>query len=334
MVMLIRSASLTGFAEVARSLGLDPLQQLREVDISPASLQQVDLKIPAMAVVRLLESAATATGAEDFGLRMARTRQPSNLGPLALLLREEPTLRKALEALQSYLSVHTDALSLSLEEANGVALIREVHASFGNLSARQVTELSLAVTHGFLKSLLGQTWLPLAIHFRHPAPRDESTHRRVFGVPLQFNSELDGIVCRSSDLDTPMPSADPVIARYVHHYLDSLKQQSRVALVDQVQQLIGLQLSGGRCSVERLAQQLGRDRRTLHRQLQLQGESYSSLLAKVRSEQALRLLHNQQRALGEIAGLLGFSSLSVFSYWFEQRFGCRPSVWRQQHRLT
>ena len=56
MTGLVRSACLTHYTEVARSLGLDPLQQLRAVGLSPRCLQQLDLKIPVEAVGRLLEA--------------------------------------------------------------------------------------------------------------------------------------------------------------------------------------------------------------------------------------------------------------------------------------
>jgi AraC-like DNA-binding protein len=331
MAALIRSASLTGFAEVARSLGIDPFEQLRTVGLDPQCLQQLDLKLPAEAVTRLLEGAAGAAGVEDFGLRMAELRRLSNLGPLALLVRDEPTLRSALHALQNYLSLHTEALRLILEEVDGVAVIREEQIDMGSSSARQAIELSLAVTFRVFKDLLGKDWRPLAVHLVRPAPQDATRYQRVFAAPLQFGSELDAIVCRSRDLDAALPSADPVTARYVHQYLDTLKVQSRKALADQVRQLIGVQLSTGRCSVEQVAGQLGRDRRTLHRQLFQQSTSYSELLEQVRSEQAMHHLENCERALGDIAGLLGFSALSAFSRWFQQRYGCSPSVWRRQN---
>jgi hypothetical protein len=39
----------------------------------------------------------------DFGLRLAERRSLSNLGALALLIREQPTIRKALEVLANYI---------------------------------------------------------------------------------------------------------------------------------------------------------------------------------------------------------------------------------------
>jgi AraC-like DNA-binding protein len=94
--------------------------------------------------------------------------------------------------------------------------------------------------------------------------------------------------------------------------------------------MIWMLLPTGRCSVEQVATHLGRDRRTLHRQLTREGETFSSLLDKVRGELATRYLANPHHPLSEIAGVLGFSELSAFSRWFSRLFECSPSSWRTQ----
>ncbi|HTY80533.1 MAG TPA: AraC family transcriptional regulator ligand-binding domain-containing protein [Candidatus Bathyarchaeia archaeon] len=93
MPKLIRSACLTNYVEVARSVGLDPYQQLKAAGLSRACLADPDIMIRSSAVKRLLEVSAQGTGAGDFGLRMAETRRLSILGPIGLLLQEEPTVR-------------------------------------------------------------------------------------------------------------------------------------------------------------------------------------------------------------------------------------------------
>ncbi len=94
---LIRSASLTNFAEVARKVGLDPGRMLSEFGLPRHCLRDPDLKVPVESVRRLLETAAERSGVEAFGLLMAETRQLSNLGPVGLLVREQPTVRLAVD---------------------------------------------------------------------------------------------------------------------------------------------------------------------------------------------------------------------------------------------
>ena len=57
--------------------------------------------------------------------------------------------------------------------------------------------------------------------FVHQSPVDLSLHRRLFGPALEFGCEFDGIVCKSSDLDTPIASSDPVMAAYARRQLET-----------------------------------------------------------------------------------------------------------------
>ena len=79
MIGLIRSASLTNYAEVARSAGLDPHRMLSEFGLPPGCLKEADLLVPVDAVRRLLEASAERSGVDAFGLLMAEARRLSSL---------------------------------------------------------------------------------------------------------------------------------------------------------------------------------------------------------------------------------------------------------------
>ena len=216
---LHRCSCLTGYAELVRSLHVSPLEQLRRVDINPACLTNPDTKIPASALFQLLENSAQAAGVENFGLRLAEERQVSNLGPLAIVLRSQPTMRKALEAMRDYSHLQAEAIALSFEQNGDVLLIREELMLDRDEPIRQAVELSLGVIYRTLRALFGDEWRPTVICFRHSPPSDLSVHRRVFHSRLQFNSNIDGIICRAAALDRPLPSYDPESARYMQKLL-------------------------------------------------------------------------------------------------------------------
>ncbi|MFS8977230.1 AraC family transcriptional regulator [Cupriavidus necator] len=328
MSYLLRSASLTNYVEVARALGLDPYQHLSAAGISRYALLDHDIKIPAEAVASLLEASAHAADVEDFGLRMAETRQLANLGPLAFAVREEPTLRKAVESMARYLRLHNEALAMRIEEAEGLVMIREEVLNGVPGSLRQSKELMVGVLYRLLQLFLGPSWKPRSVCFTHAAPASTVTHMRVFGMPVLFNQDFDGIVCRAADLDVPLPSYEPAMAHQVRRYLDTMLAQSDTSMPDKVRQLVIAMLPLGVCSVERVAQQLGVDRRTVHHHLEQYGENYSRVVNAVRVDLATRYIENRERPLSEVATLLGFSSLSAFSRWFSGNFGCSVSQWR------
>ena len=332
MPKFIRSACLTNYVDVARSVGLDPYGQLKVVGLSRACLVDPDTIIRASAVGRLLEASAQAAGIEDFGLRMAETRRPSILGPIGLVLQEEPTLRKALESFRRYLRLHSDSLELTIEEEEDTAIIREERTAQARVLAPQVSELTIGALHRILRSLLGAAWKPERVCFSHAGPPSTATHVRFFGCPVDFRCDFNGIVCAARDLDTRLPKADPVMARYARQYLDSLLAEPDATTADKVRQLVRALLPSGRCSIEEVSQHLGMDRRTVHRHLVRDKETFSSIVDTVRVEQAPRYLESGERPLADVAELLGFSGLSALSRWFSRRFGRSASAWRAAHR--
>jgi AraC-like DNA-binding protein len=334
MPSLIRSSSLTNFIEVALAAGLDPYRQLRKAGISNSALLDPDLMIPAKSVMQLLEDSAHAAGIEDFGLRMAETRQLENLGPLAIALREDPTLRKALQSLTRRLELINGSMVLRIEEAEGVAILRqEVTDNMGG-AVRQATELVACVIFRTLKQLLGPAWRPRSVCFSHRPPVNLDMHRRLFGTSIRFNHEFDGIVVAAADLDAAIQSYDPFIALHAREFLDAKLAQSDVTMPDRVRKLVFALLPTGECAATQVAQQLGVDRKTLYRHLDYYNQNYSSIVDAVRVDLVTRYIENRERPLSETAILLGFSSLSAFSRWFSGRFGCSVSTWRREKRQS
>ena len=323
----IRSASLVDYPEIARSVGLDPNKMLKEAGLPRSCLRNPDLRISAEAVAELLEASASAARVDDFALRLAQRRGLSNLGPLALVVREQPTVRKAIEVLIQYIGLHSDALCPRLEEKERVVTISRM-ISGKRLHTRQALELAVAMFYRIIRTFLGDAWRPQEVCFMHSAPNNPELHRRFFGTRVRFSWDYDGIVCRAGDLEKSIPASDPALARYLKEYFDSILPSTRSEVSETVRELVWVMLKSGNCSAERVAKHLGVDRRTINRRLASEGQSYSSVLDAVRRDMVTNLVEKGQRPLNEIALTLGFSGLSAFSRWFRNRFGRSASGWR------
>jgi AraC-like DNA-binding protein len=325
---LARYAALSGYGAFSDSLGLDWAPLMRSVGLEAAGLAVQDKWIPAAAVVQLLEISAAAAGREDFGLSLVEFRRLANLGPLTLVIREEPDVRSILDILIRYEHTYNQAIKIRLSEADGLATIR-VDLELGEpAGTRQAVELAVGALHHIQRQLYGSRWQPLAVCFAHSAPADISTHLRIFGQFIEFRSEFSGIVLRASNLDALNMTSDPLLRPYAHRFLDSIAPPGDVTMVARVRELIEVLLPSGHCSVVQVARSLGVDRRTIHRRLADSGETFSSLLNAVRADLAERLVPNPHRSLTEIAEELGFSEPSAFSRWFRGQFRCSPTQWR------
>ena len=331
MPRLIRSAVLNNFVEVARSVGLDPYRMITEFDIPAACLTDSEIKISVGKVGRLFEAAAQRSGKIDFGLRLADRRTLSNLGALALLVREQPTIRMALEVLGGYMFLHSESLVFRLQEQNGLVVLSLAIEVDRPVPIRQAIELSIGFLHRSFQQLFRKHWKPEAVCFTHATPAKRDVYRKFFGTEVRFSQDFNGIICASADLGAPVPAADSKMARHVKEYLDTLTSRRNTTMSGTVRECIYTMLPSGLCSADSVAVRLGVDRRTVHRRLRREGTTFSALIDSVRTELATRYVENRDRSLASVAELLGFSALSAFSRWFRAGFGCSVSEWRASH---
>ena len=334
MAQLVRSAVLNDYIGVARSVGLDPYFMIASAGLPPACITDPDVKISAAKVGRLLETSAERSGRFDFGLRLAEKRSLSNLGVLALHVREQPTIRKALEGLVGYMHLHNEALQLKMDQSEGMVILSLTFDVGRPVPIRQGVDLALGFLHQSLSRLLGKSWNPHAVHFTHAAPPNRAAHRRFFNTRLEFNADYNGIELQTRDLDAAVPASDSMMARHIQGYIDTLASRPNPTMAANVRECISVLLPSGLCSADHVAQRLGVDRRTIHRHLAQEGQTFTSLLDSVRAELVSRYVGNRERPLTLVAELLGFSSLSAFSRWFRNRFTTSASEWRATQRGT
>lgn len=324
-----RSSVLIGYADLARALGLNPVEMLRRVGLDSRCLLDTELRIPVRAVAQLFELSAIESAAFDFGLRLAEARGVPDLGPISLLLREEPDLRSALASLDRYFSIHSTGLTVRLRMQAGVPILCADFVTAEPGPTRHAKEMIAAGLCNFLVWLEGPLWRPQMVCFSHAAPTSTESHRRIFGCPVEFDHDFDGIVLRAEDLCAPLVHADPMLRAHAERYLDTLVAANSAGFEDAVRELIAALLPIGRCSVQAVAQRLGVDRSTLTRRLARSGQSYSTMLQAARTGLASQRVGTGGSPLTSVADALGFSSLSAFSHWFQLSFGCSARAWRK-----
>ncbi len=329
---LIRAACLTHYVEVSQSVGLDPYRMLAEAELGVRALTEPDLRIPVERVGLLLERSAQLSGVEAFGLRMAEARQLSNLGAVGMLIRDQRRLRDSLNLLVQYLGTLNGAMSMMIEEADSIAIIREEVSTRRGGGARQAIELAIGVLVTLMRRFLGPHWQPKRVCFSHGAPRDLSTHLRILGPCIDFNHDFNGVIFSTAELEMVNASADPAMARYAQQLLDATPLPQEPSIQADIRRAAMLLLPHGSCSIEQVSKHLGLVCRTVQRRLADEGTSFSDVINELRVELADRHVSGSDRPLTEVAAMLGFSSPSSLSRWYQAQFGCSPSQARTKAR--
>ena len=321
---LSRSAVLLGFDAAARDLQLNPSRLLATHGIPLRSLESPDLKIPTRSVIRLLEDAAEQSGAADFGLRMATLRPASVLGAIGLYVREQPNVRQALYSLIHYIWAQAEGLIVQLEEGTQSCIL-SVRATANLPSpATQTMELALASVTHIIGWLLEPGWKPRAAFFAHSRPPGGRRHTQIFGDSIVFDHEQYALVIDSATLDRPLEASSVETARQLQGYVRAVVGERSTTHTERVRELIQVLLPLGDCRADRVAQMLDVDRRTIHRYLAAEGETFRGLVEDVRHELANAYLESGNYSKTEIGQFLGFANLSSFSRWRRNNMMRKP----------
>jgi len=327
MAPTVRAVALTNYVEVARFAGLDPYEMLRAARISPDQLSDPECRLPAAAAVGLLVESARLSGRADFGLLIAECRTFASLGPISLLLEHQPHLRAMIDTITRFQRHMQDIVTLAIDDHGDTSIIRTlIQPSY---SDPQTIECAIAVFYRTLSEVMRGRWQPESVHFTHRAPADTGTHRRVFQCRVEFDAEFDGVVSRSTLLDLPNPIADPAMARNAERLLSLVRtsEPERTA-AERARRAIYLLIHSGNATIERVAENLGLQVRTLQRTLDKDGWSFAELLNDVRRELAQRYLASEYHSIATVAHLAGYSHQSAFTRWFSAEFGSTPAAWR------
>jgi AraC-like DNA-binding protein len=330
VVSRVRAFALLDFPAIALEAGIDPYAALSAAGIDAAMLDRPDLTIPADRVAWLLDSVAERSGVADLGIRIAMRRRLASLGVAGLVLVQQPTVRDVLSIAEKYHHLLTDSLSQHIVEADGTATLIVGIAIGSSAPGRQSRELGLAVYVHLFRLLLGESWSPLTVHFAHSAPQGRTLHRSFFGCPVQFDSSLNGFECNSVELDRINPSADAALAKYAGYLLDTLPGQQGGVTRSMVNRLIHALLPMGNATIGHVAKAMGRNVRTLQRELASEGNVFEALLADARATLAIEMLRDGSQPIEAIAERLGYSHPSAFIRFFKGRFGQTPGQWRFQ----
>lgn len=326
----VRAAVLSHYDEVAMRLGLNPQVMLRKVGLMPRMLASPSQLFPVESALALLEITAKESGSDTVGLQMAEARLLSDFGPISLLLTHQPSIRMALQVIAQYRHLLNESLGMHIEDVGKTTLIREEIISNYQGSTQQSTDMAIGVLMLIFRAMLGEHWRPQAIHFTHAVNSDLQVHRRLFGCPLHFDSDFNGVVCLKADMDRPNARADAAMASYAQSFIEAMPKQGQRTVVQDVRRSVYLLLPMGRASVEQIASGLGVNVRTLQRRLDESGVSFSQVLNEVRSELAQRYITHTPHSMGRVAEQLGYSNLSSFTRWFTSQFGCSPSQMRER----
>ncbi len=265
----------------------------------------------------------------------ARAIEFDKLGVLGLALKTAPTLRASLQRLERYFRLLTDTAVYQLDESHDRAFFSLQQRTLGHPALTLRNECALAgVVHNAGLLVEGEARFDYAT-FRHDCVGNPGDYEAVFGMPVHFRAEKDGIAMATRTLDLPNRLGDRAVSDFMTGHLERELNQSDVATPLRVHLLrrISATLNTGAPSAAALARDLGMSERTLFRRLSDEGTTLREVMREAQIGLARELLHASNCSLTEVAFLAGFSDQSTFGRAFKRHEGQTPAQYRARRKL-
>ncbi len=270
--------------------------------------------------------------AVDLPLRTGASMRCGDYGAFGLAFKSALSFRGSCERSERYGRVLTSVSTYTVEDTDHgsyVHLHRDGERRLGLVMSNEATIASI-LTIG--REVSTDPLEPLAVFFKHPAPRTTARHERFFGCAVNFDADRDALLMSAQALDAPNRVGDPSISKFFDTHLDAELAQLDADddLPKRVRIHVAQALSEGIPKISDVARRLGMSGRTLQRRLSDQGYSFQSLVDEARRQLAERLLRQSKYSLAEIAYLTGFSEQSAFNRAFKRWAGQTPRSYRLQ----
>jgi AraC-like DNA-binding protein len=316
--------------------GIPAGQLCQTIGVAPSVLDDPHARLAGSVMERLWDEAIRLSGDADLGLHTAENFNPGALNILGYVLLSCRSAVEALGRAAQYAALLNDGMKVSLtHQGSRTAYSFEVVANCDNYLARaprHAMETMACGTLVTLRRLTTRNIQPLAVTFRHPAPRSTAEHRRIFG-DVEFGQPENSITFRSADLEGDLLSANPVLlavfdaqARQVLSQMEQRPQQGAPGPISQrVLTLLARRITVAVPSLEEVASSLAMSERSLQRELRNENTSYRQLVEDMRREIAVQHLAQPGASASEAAFLLGFSEPSAFSRAFRRWTGSAPT---------
>jgi AraC-like DNA-binding protein len=253
-----------------------------------------------------------------FGTEVADERA---FGALGYLARHAPTLSEALERVARYGALFTSGEATEIHVGPKTFRIVE-----GARSARDwspvMGDAVMATWLTLLQRCTRSTMAPISAWFATPRPANDTHHQALFGVSIRFDADVYALELPNEVLGLPFVDTDLVLG---------------ATLERQAQELLGLgahesallrdvhrALEAGQLDLLAVASTLAMHPRTLQRQLDHLGVTWSVIRDRQRRCIAERLLTQRGISLKVVAAAAGFADVTSFRRAFKRWTGHLP----------
>lgn len=312
----------------------------RDLILSNAGVSAGEISDPAGSVPieterRLWRAIKEVTSREDIGLQCGLHFPVQSMGMIGYVMMNASSMKKAIEHFCRFQKMAGDSMGMRLEEKHNYTACHIDLWSPWYEELRYTTDLFIAAAMSWIRANSFSQPSPLRVGFHYRRPANTEDYTRTFRpAPVEFGCDTSFLVYESVDLESQIISSNRELFGYFYNQLETLydEYEGRNTVRWKVKQLILEQMLGDPPEVDMIASQLLMSVRSLQKALKAENTSFRKLLREVRKEVACDHLEKGKLSVSEIAYLLGFSDVAVFSRNFKKWTGVSATVWKSMEK--
>lgn len=284
-------------------------------------------------LIAVYEAASNVLSITDIGLAAGQKFDMATLHETGKILPSCATFKDAMMMVSRYHRL-TQTFAYSRVVISGNNAILEWLPYYQD--HERFRQLTSAVCTGFVSGakwlLWGKTDFINRVEFRGSEPEaGAQIYEQVYGCPVCFSCDRDGVIFNANILDTPLSTADSDAFDAIGARLDKMLVQydTENSVLERVRLAIRMRLSSGESTAEYVATVIGLSVRSLRYALQQSGTNFRQEVENIRKEICLRLMARKLPLL-EISFRLGYSDQSAFNRAFRHWYGQSPKAFQNE----
>jgi AraC-like DNA-binding protein len=327
----VRIGPILAIPAVLAARGVDPELAFVQAGLDLRLFHDPDNRLSLESVGRLLETCATLTDCDHFGLLIGERFDLEGLGPIGGLMRHSATVGDALRVLLRNLHLHdlgAAPLLLALDRSSiilGYSVLRH-----GVPGTNHIHDAVIAIAFKILRALCGPNYAPLQVKFAYGAPRNAAPHRGLFGCDVEFDADLSGIVMATPSLARPLQGSDAKRRAQLEKAIREAEAGGPMTFGERLESALHQLVLSGDASTAAIWRQFAISERTLRRRLAEEGKNLQQCVNQTRYELARQLLSNTGLSVASIGAALHYADSNVFSRAFRNWAGAQNYTSRKK----
>jgi len=154
---MISIAATAGLLEAITAAGGNPDQILQAWGLDRSVFSKSEGFIPCSIFAGILKEAARSTGDDCFGLHFGDSFHPKNIGPLAYVALNSPTIGTGIQNVERYVHIYDSSAKWFFTAEGNRGYIRYVLADLGIEPLRQSNEHGMTLVVNTLRMMVGES---------------------------------------------------------------------------------------------------------------------------------------------------------------------------------